>query len=470
MKPFIHLFKTPKNYYFYDVNKNESVRINQELFKYLNNKYDYYSDFKNDDQLEKQVENLKKEGYLSNNRVERFRHSAANELELSLERHMDMLILQLTQSCNLRCNYCNYTSNDGTNRLHNNKYRMSWEVAKRSIDYYRERSVDTGEITLNFYGGEPLLEFELLKKCVDYSNQVFRGKRRKFFITTNATLLDDEKAKYLNDNNFNVLISLDGSKETNDRNRKFINKRDSVFDAVITNIKNINQNYKKLFENLSINMVLDPSIPFIEYVKVFDEYELLRKIDISITIIDDSSLVNKNKVSPEFIEQYYYYEFLSYLYLMGKINLEGRHHFIGSFLGSLSENLNGLTRSTSLGEINAPSGPCLPGKQRLMVNAEGKLFPCERVSETIERNCLGNIEDGINLEKAHKLLNISKLNEINCKDCFAFRYCSLCAQSYECTSINKEHLIDKCNECRGNFHNKLFDIEILKEIRYDDLV
>src|SRR5699024_9384995 len=134
-------------------------------------------------------------------------------------------------------------------------------------------------------------------------------------------------------------------------------KRDSVFDAVITNIKNINQNYKKLFENLSINMVLDPSIPFIEYVKVFDEYELLRKIDISITIIDDSSLVNKNKVSPEFIEQYYYYEFLSYLYLMGKINLEGRHHFIGSFLGSLSENLNGLTRSTSLGEINAPSGP-----------------------------------------------------------------------------------------------------------------
>lgn len=180
MKPFIYLFKTPKNYYFYDVNKNESVKIEHSLYEYLNNTMSDSKKIIVNSGLEDKLKDLKEEGYLSDNRVEEIKHPSTDGLDLYLNRQTEMVILQLTQSCNLRCSYCNYTSNDGTERLHNNENRMSWDLAKQSIDYYIDKSVDSQQITINFYGGEPLLEFELLKKCVDYSNQVFKGKRQNY--------------------------------------------------------------------------------------------------------------------------------------------------------------------------------------------------------------------------------------------------------------------------------------------------
>ncbi|MBU5425826.1 radical SAM protein [Tissierella pigra] len=470
MKPFIHLFKTPKNYYFYDVNKNENVRIEHSLYQYLNNMMSGSNKIDINNELEDKLKDLKEGGYLSDNRVKEIKHPTTDSLGLYLERQTDMLILQLTQSCNLRCSYCNYTSNNGTERVHNSANKMSWDLAKQSIDYYIEKSVDSQQITINFYGGEPLLEFELLKKCVDYVNQVFKGKGRNFHMTTNATLLDDEKARYLNDNNFNLVISLDGTKTINDRNRKFANGKGSVFESVITNIENISKYYQNLFSNLCINMVLDPSATFENYIKVFDEFEFLKSVRVMSSIVDDSSLVNKNQVSLEFIESYDYYSFLSYLHMLGRVNLKDKFYLLSNYLMQCTEVLEGLTNSVRLGKVYAPSGPCLPGKQRLMVNAEGKMLPCERVSEIIEKNHLGNIQNGIDLERALRILNVAKSNEDTCKNCFAFRHCSLCAKAYECASISKDILKESCNRCRDSFHDKLVDMEILNEIRYDNLL
>lgn len=470
MKPFIHLFKTPKNYYFYDVNKNASIRIEYSLYEYLNNMVSDSKDFVVDNVFEGKLNDLKGEGYLSNNRVQEIKHPATDSLYLYLDRQTEMLILQLTQSCNLRCSYCNYTSNDGTARLHNSDNKMSWDIAKQSIDYYINKSVDSQQIVITFYGGEPLLEFELLKKCVDYSNQVFKGKRRSFHMTTNATLLDDEKAKYLNDNDFNITISIDGPKITNDKNRKFIDGNGSVFDSVIKNVENINKKYKKLFSNLAINMVLDPSLPFGNYANLFHEFDFLKNVRVMNNIIDDSSLVNKNRISLEFIEPYNYYYFLSYLHMMGRINLEDQFYLLGNYISRCTEMLDGLTDSVSLGRVNAPSGPCLPGKQRLMVNTDGRMLPCERVSERIEKNYLGNIGDGPDLKRAQAILNVSKCNKKACKKCFAFGHCSLCAKAYECNSIDKNILLDRCNQSRSTLHYKLIDMNILNEIRYDSLL
>jgi organic radical activating enzyme len=101
------------------------------------------------------------------------------------------MILQVTQQCNLRCQYCAY-SGAYYNRTHNSA-RMSFETAKRAIDFLLARSHESDHVHVGFYGGEPLLEFDLIKRCVDYVKKSVEGRSITFGITTNATLLNDEK-------------------------------------------------------------------------------------------------------------------------------------------------------------------------------------------------------------------------------------------------------------------------------------
>lgn len=349
MKPFIHLFKTPKNYYFYDVNRNENVQVSKEVYEYLDNVIDNHDTLSTNKSIYEEVEHLKEIGYLSENKIETIEHPLSNDLGLYLERQLGMLILQVTQCCNLRCSYCPYSANDGSNRLHSNK-KMSWELAKASIDYYKERAVDSQKAVICFYGGEPLLEFELIKKCVNYSNQIFKGKDLSFYITTNGTLIDKSKAKFLNDNDFRVTISLDGTKETNDKNRKFANNNISVFDTVIDNIQMISKDYKSLFFKTHINMVMDQRQSFQKYLDIVDEFKFLRNISIRMTTIDDTSLSNKIQPSPEFIQQYFYYKFLAYLYLLGKINIKNEDYYLTHFFDQCMDTMNGFNIQRTLGK------------------------------------------------------------------------------------------------------------------------
>lgn len=461
MKPFIHLFKTPKNFYFYDVNRNENIKIEKEMYDYLENSIKSASHKKNME-LEKRLELFKDKGYLSTNKVEEIEHPFSQLLDTQVNRQMEMLILQVTQNCNLRCSYCPYSSNDGTNRLHSNK-NMTWELAKQSIDYYKSKTVDTGKVVLSFYGGEPLLEFKLIRKCVDYFKTTFIGKKLEFHMTTNATLIDNTIAKYLEKNNFKVTVSLDGTKFTNDRNRKFLNKTDSVFDVVTSNIQMIKKDYKKLYKDLNINMVMDQRLPYQIYLDMFEKIDYLKDIEIRMTTIDDTSLINKIEPSSKFSEQYLYYKFLTYIYLLGGIDLSKEKHILNHFIDECKESLDGLNRGTKLNKSSAPTGTCLIGKERLMVNVDGNIYPCERLSETIERNCIGKIDNGIEMNKAVDLLNIAKLNKYNCIECFAFRHCTLCPKAYD--SLEHESMIQNCNICRMSFHEKLIGIEILNEIK-----
>ena len=465
MKQFIYLFETPKNYYFYDVNRNENVQVGKDVYEYLSSIITNNNALNPNKSIHEDIKHLKELGYLSENRIEIIEHPLSNDLELYLERQLGMLILQVTQCCNLRCSYCPYSANDGSNRLHSNK-KMSWELAKDSIDYYKERTIDSQKAVICFYGGEPLLEFELIKKCVSYSNKIFEGKDLSFYITTNGTLIDQDKAKFLNDNSFRVTISLDGTKETNDKNRKFANNDASVFDIVISNIIMINKYYKNLFFRTHINMVMDQRQSFQQYLNIFDEFKFLRNIQIRMTTIDDTSLSNRIEASPEFIQQYSYYKFLTYLHLLGKVDIKDEVYYLEHFLDQCIDMMNGFNTQRVLGKRGVPSGSCLVGKDRLMVNTDGNMYPCERVSETIEKNCIGNIEDGFNLLKAKNLLNISKTNKLNCKECYAFRHCTLCPKSYEYLSGDSETILNRCNQCRIEFHHKLIGIEILNEIRY----
>ena len=188
--PNIHLFKAANNGYCYDVNRNAVVRLNRKSFNALR---DWINDNKeiNDDAT---IQRLISEGYISNNYIGKIEHPMTAKAAELLANNIHMLILQVTQNCNLRCEYCVY-SGSYINRHHSNK-RMSFETARKAIDFYIQNSSQTDKLRFGFYGGEPTLEKELIEKCVDFIKLNARGKDTEFHITTNATLLDKEKMDF----------------------------------------------------------------------------------------------------------------------------------------------------------------------------------------------------------------------------------------------------------------------------------
>jgi len=464
LKPFIHLFETPKNYYFYDVNRNENIQVSKEVYKYLEKMLnDELNENNRDLDIEKQIQNLRQNGYLSDNRVKEIKHPATNLLPYYLNRKLQLLTIQLTHACNLRCSYCPYTSNDGTYRLHENK-RINLETIKKALLMLRDNSVDSEDITVGFYGGEPLLEFELIEETVRYCKKIFVGKEVSYTITTNGTLISDEVLELFEKENFQVVISLDGPREINDKNRKFANSNKSVFDKVIKNIIYIKENYKTLFNRISINMVIDPTQDFNKYKLLFEEYPILNNINTSISLVEDDYKTEKYLPTEEFRNDFNYIKFLSYLHYLGEINLNDEHFYINLFYESMNKMWEEMTSSDTLGSIHCPSGPCVPGKTRLMVSVDGLLFPCERISENIPFHCIGSLKDGFSIENTEKIMNIAKTVIEDCKNCFAFRHCTLCVKAHESKTINEDSIKDKCRGVRYDFHNELIGREILNEI------
>ncbi len=128
------------------------------------------------------------------------------------------MCLHIAHDCNLKCEYC---FADG-GEYHQIREKMPFEVAKKAIDFLISSSKGRKNLEVDFFGGEPLLNFDVVKKTVEYAKTQGEnsGKNFRFTITTNGLLLDDEKIEYINENMDNVVISLDGRKEINDRVRK----------------------------------------------------------------------------------------------------------------------------------------------------------------------------------------------------------------------------------------------------------
>lgn len=162
-RPFIHTFTAGNNCYLYDVNTDKILHIPENVYQCLENNPDEQELEKVTDAGAKEyILNLKEKGFLKTTRVEETEHPETKFLSSYLDSKVTTLILQVTQNCNLRCDYCVY-SGSYHNRIHSNK-RMSFEMAKKGIDFLAEHSGECDKIHLGFYGGEPLLEFELIHK------------------------------------------------------------------------------------------------------------------------------------------------------------------------------------------------------------------------------------------------------------------------------------------------------------------
>ena len=140
------------------------------------------------------------------------------------------MCLHMAHDCNLKCKYCFA----GQGEFNGPKELMSYEVGQKAIDYLIANSKNRRNLEIDFFGGEPLMNFEVVKQLVEYGNEEAKkyNKNFRFTITTNGILLDDDKIAYINEHMHNVVLSLDGRKEVNDAMRPTLNDKGS-YDVIV---------------------------------------------------------------------------------------------------------------------------------------------------------------------------------------------------------------------------------------------
>ena len=331
----------------------------------------------------------------------------------------------------MRCEYCSY------HNRYDPKYvakDMSLEVAYKAIEMFLKRSKKLSSVVISFYGGEPLVKLEFIKKCVEFSKQRSRGQHILYHITTNGTLLDTETIDYLKENNFLICVSLDGPRELHDRYRIFKN-RQPTYDIIINNLKLIRYKYPEYFYgNLIILSV---------YAKPYKDdilYDYFEKFPVEYVLND------------LFITPYF-------KTILNKASKEETRLTIKekiTYPKFKRKHDNDLYKYRNIDKPVAeikktfPAGSCIPACKKIYVNSKGKIFLCERINED-EKNCVGDVWSDISIDSIYdqctKLLNTFKKN--NCKSCWAIHFCHFCFR--EIDDINE----GKCARVKNRVRNEM---------------
>ncbi|MCL2052317.1 MAG: Cys-rich peptide radical SAM maturase CcpM [Lachnospiraceae bacterium] len=463
MNPMIALFQTPNGKYVFDANKDEMLPISEESFSYLNSlQAGRETDFK----VPSELKELMTHGYLNpESAVREIRHAYTDCLNTFLERKIAKITLQLTQDCNLRCKYCIYSEVHSLSQRSHSAKSMSWETAKKAIDFLREHSVDSPNVNIGFYGGEPLLEFPLLKKIIAYSKESFLGKEISFNMTTNGTVLNDEMIMYLKDENVTLMISLDGPKEINDLNRVFADGT-GTFDTVAERVNRVKEIAPDYAEKLQISMVMDPGNDFDCINEICISGSEFQKLYISPTLLERELGHENVSFSSDYVWKIEYNFFLALLSHYGRYPKELVSPIAEKGIAQALEEYPRIASGAFLRETDVPSGPCIPGQMRLFINVDGLFFPCERVSEKSIAMCIGSLDDGFNLKNAKNILNIGSLTEKECKNCWCFRYCNMCAKKADNQfgELSGQCKLSFCKEAKDEAYQKLETYLLISEI------
>ena len=401
-------FKTFSNLYVYDRHTNAIYKISDEEYQEL-----YSVELGMIPPSESSViKDFQDTGILLPNVVKKIEHNSSIIVEQYIDTRCQQLTLQVTQQCNLRCNYCAYSGSYKHNRTHSSK-RMSLITAKQAIDFFLEHNSELPEVVIGFYGGEPLLEFNLIKECVKYAISKTEGKTVRFNMTTNGTLITDEVADFLVHNNVMLSISLDGAKKEHDYNRKFING-EGTFDVIIENINKMRNRYPEYDKSITISTTVNPHTDLRCVLEYFSTDEVFNDRSI---IFNTMSEIGYSSDIP-FIQQYYIarnYEYMKMLFsLVGKLDSKYVSPLFNKTKDELKRKLASINNRELMRTIAHYGGPCLPGVMRLYVRTDGVLFPCERINEMINYYSIGTLENGFDIEKIRNLLNIGQHVSIPC--------------------------------------------------------
>lgn len=364
---------------------------------------DKYPEITADDieEIFQDIEELKKEGKL-------FSEDKFKDLQIDIKARptqLKALCLHIAHDCNMCCKYCFA----GEGEYSGDRSLMSFEVGKRALDFLIEQSGSRKNLEVDFFGGEPLLNFDVVKQLVAYARSIEKekGKNFRFTLTTNGVLLNDEVMEWANKECYNVVLSLDGRKETNDRMRRTRNDK-GTYNLILPKFQKMAKERNQQgyyirgtythyntdfandilhladlgFEQLAMEpVVTDPKMDYAlqesDIPKLKDQYDLLAK-----------EMCKRNREGKGFT-------FFHYM-----IDLEGGPCIYKRISG------------------------CGVGTDYMAVTPWGDLYPCHQFVGD-EKFLLGNVFDGVkntDIVNEFKLCNVYSREA--CQDCFAKLYCS----------------------------------------------
>lgn len=469
-KPFIHKFKTNKFHYIYDVNTNQIIRVDNCIYDII----DYYKilpaqyiiqKFKSkysSQKIKKALTNIEKSHrklkVFSDFRPQKMAYPKSKKSIIKkLKTGITQLILNVTESCNMRCKYCVYSGTYFYERPHTNK-NMSFATAKKAIDFFLRHSTKSKKRYITFYGGEPLLNFKLIKKCIDYTNSK-KIENIRYNLTTNGTLLTDKTIKYFIKNKVSVLISLDGPKEVHDKYRVFANQKGS-FSKIISGVEKIiglDPDYFKTYVGFSSTIA--PPYENMKIYKFFTTDTPFKKNISSISYVSrgDTNFFKKFPDDRTNIKKYYSIlmkKFLDILIRGNKNELaKPSFEFLRVFFGYYFVRIHSRSLK-SLRKTVYPNGICLPGERRLFVSPDGNFYACEKINYHFK---LGDIKKGFNYKAIFDLIDkYCKISQPDCLNCWAVRLCSLCfVSAKEGDKLSRERKQEKCRNMLDALHSNL---------------
>lgn len=330
------------------------------------------------------------------------------------------LCLHVAHTCNLNCSYC--FASQG--KYHGDRAIMSLETGKRALDFLIENSKGRTNLEVDFFGGEPLMNFDMIKELVAYAREREKeaGKNFRFTLTTNGVLVDDDVIDFANRECHNVVLSLDGRKEVHDRFRvdyagngsweKIVPK----FQRFVEKRGNKNYYMRGTFTHANPDFLKDiEEMLSLGFTELSMEPVVCADSDPSALTVEDMPIV---------LEQY---EKLAELML--RRHREGKPFTFYHYM------------------LDLKSGPCIykrisgcgSGTEYMAVTPWGDLYPCHQfVGE--EKFKLGDIWSGVQntaVQDEFAACNVYTRDE--CKDCWAKLYCSggCAANAYHATgSVN----------------------------------
>lgn len=475
MRPIYRLFQiSNQDYFVFDTYGNKIKKISKNCFEYLykfsQEKINFFREVElvEDEEFKAFYKESLEQGFFEKFHIEKLQHPMTELLEDVLDANIESINLQVTQNCNLRCDYCPYTGNYYNNRKHSNK-RMSYELAKKGIDFLYNHSMNCDVINVAFYGGEPLLEFDLIKRCIEYTREMFGLKKLVFSLTTNAVLLTDEIMKFFCENDVLLTISLDGPQSIHDKSRVFVNGGGS-FEIIYKKLSYFKENYSEYFNhNVMFNAVSAQNEGVIDIDRFFTDDPLFKKCEVATTFYSTNYISNELQFDKEvdrFVQHMEFEKYKCFLNKMKRIKTFPTRIQINSFEEIIKTGKN-LKAFMGIPKIFHPAGPCVPGRKKLFMNVDGNFYPCERIDETSPCSIIGNINDGLSLDICEKLLNIGKITEEKCKSCWAIAHCKFCfIQADNGGELSAKSRLDNCGNLQDSIIDTFKDICVLEKNGY----
>ena len=434
-KPIIKPFISNNKYYVYDAYSNAILNIKKEHFSEIQSLLDKglqkYNSLGKHTQEYLDIQLLINKGYFRDSFIKSIQHPYTECVERLLDRNLNELVLQVTRNCNFKCRYCLFARENEMER-HHEKINMSWDIAKKSIDMLYAHSADATVIYISFYGGEPLLNFKLIKQIVEYSNNLFQSKRIHYSTTINGSLLSDEVIHFFINNNISVGISLDGPPEIQNSHRKFYETGSDTFDIVYNNVQRIRKISERYFNE---HVTFQPVHMIDEDLENTNEFFKRFNLSQNKVFLQEASTSG-----------------VDYIYS----DLNFHRHATNEENNSTDKEsfVEALLNKQKIPQTWHHNGPCVPGIRKFFVDTYGNIFPCEKVLEN-PANIIGHLDSGFNIHRIKEMLNIGKYTEDDCKHCWAIRFCKMCV--VDCLNVEKNTLCGdiKRNGCRKQKGNAL---------------